>query len=303
MAAVAALSLPPPLPPPPTSTNLWWLGVIFCIISTFITTTGLVITKVSAGEDEGVPFYRKWKFWMGMGLSGAGEITLTPLAFMFAPLSIVAPMGGVCSIILTIAYARFGCFPGLQKEDLAPEEYAAIGVILIGVTMSTIFGAHNEPDLSFEGLNEVIVSAKYGGYVGIVGGASLLLLLLRLDWWESKEANTSPCGPCVQFVVRKIRPDPRSTFTCVAAASIASLSATACQIALKALSKAVRNLATGAHAVDLLRSGSVWLSLGVIAGPTGVGQVILINAMNEAGDASLGLSTYAARDAAPPLCS
>jgi len=55
------------------------LGVAFALSSLAMSTTALLIQKYAATREEDVAWYKRWRFFCGVGLNLLSEVTLSPM--------------------------------------------------------------------------------------------------------------------------------------------------------------------------------------------------------------------------------
>ena len=83
-----------------------------------VSTTALLIQKYSTKREAGLPIYKRWRFFAGVGLNIGSEVTLSPFAIYFAPLSLIAPLGGF-GMIFNAILTHFGCRGGSGTNCLS----------------------------------------------------------------------------------------------------------------------------------------------------------------------------------------
>lgn len=116
----------------------YYAGIAFAVSSTLATNLGILIQKASADIEKDKPLRKRWRFWAGFGLNLGSEALLTTFALALAPLSLVAPLGGL-AVVFNALLARSGCVCGI-KEDMGGLDWLCTGVVVAGVTMAAVFG-------------------------------------------------------------------------------------------------------------------------------------------------------------------
>lgn len=116
----------------------YYAGIGFAVASTLATNLGILIQKASADLESDKPLCRRWRFWAGFSLNLGSEALLTTFALALAPLSLVAPLGGL-AVVFNALIARSGLVCGI-KEPMALVDWLCTGLVVAGVTMAAIFG-------------------------------------------------------------------------------------------------------------------------------------------------------------------
>jgi len=143
--------LPPVSPPPgspPAQSSLWLFGLCIAICSNALSTIGLLVQKISTDLEKGKPLHKKWRYWIGLAINLGSEITLTPIAMSFTPISLLAPTSGV-GIVTGTLIAGTGCLPGL-KEHVSLGEAASTGLVVAGVVLASVCGPRGDGEPSLE---------------------------------------------------------------------------------------------------------------------------------------------------------
>lgn len=120
------------------------LGMGMGVVAVVVTNIALLIQKHSSNVERGKPLYKRWRFWIGFVVNAAAEIGLSGPASLFAPLVLLAPLGGV-GVVVNALLARFGCVCGI-KEALSFTEWFATFSIMCGVILVAVSGpgGHSE---------------------------------------------------------------------------------------------------------------------------------------------------------------
>ena len=264
----------PPTAPPPSSpearSQLWLLGLGLAVLSTILSTLGLLIQKTSADLEKEKPPWRRWRFWLGFAINLGSEVTITPAAMAFAPLALLAPMSGVGIASGTLMSAS-GCIPGL-KEPLSWTEASSTLFIIGGVVLTSVFGprGQDEPTL-------VSVELAFASPAFIATTCAIYLYVIGLILVRNVKALAA------------LRPADRTIRTCLMAAAASALLATYSSLCLKVLATAMRLLGEG--------HSDVWSSTAVYVGIVGLAtsaptQLYLLNMMMGNGSAVLVMPAY-----------
>lgn len=120
------------------------LGMSFSLVSILTTNVSILIQKHSAHVEAGRALCPRcsqpwrWRFWCGFFLNLSSEALLSTMALAFAPLSLIAPLGGV-GVVFNALLARFGLVCGIT-EKLALSEWSATLLVLAGVSLAAVSG-------------------------------------------------------------------------------------------------------------------------------------------------------------------
>ena len=134
--SMSVTDAPPSLPPPSEPAQGSFqashlLGLFFAVVSSLLTTIGLLIQKHSARVEAGKPVCRRWRFWVGFWLNTGSELSFSILALAYAPNALIAPVGGI-TVIFNALLTRFGLVCGI-RERMGVREWLYTTVILAGV--------------------------------------------------------------------------------------------------------------------------------------------------------------------------
>ena len=119
------------------------VGLLFSLGSTALSNIGILFQKLSADTEAHKPLCQRWKLWMGMFLILGSELGLTTVALALAPLSVIAPLGGL-AVVFNALLARFGIV--VHKEMMSVRDWLSTLCILVGVTLVAITGPGTAPD-------------------------------------------------------------------------------------------------------------------------------------------------------------
>lgn len=116
----------------------YYWGIVFAVLSTLLTNFGILIQKASADIEKDKPLRKRWRFWVGFSLNLGSEAGLTTLALALAPLSLVAPIGGL-AVVFNALIARSGLVCGI-KEAMTWVDWLCTATVVAGVTCAAVFG-------------------------------------------------------------------------------------------------------------------------------------------------------------------
>ena len=271
MQSSAPPSAPPLAPPLAAQSMLWLLGLGLAVVSTILSTIGLLIQKTSADLEKHKSPWRRWRFWLGFAINLGSELTLTPVAMSLTPLSLLAPMTGVGIATGTLISAS-GCIPGL-KEPLGCSEIMSTVLVIGGVVLTSIFGPHGEDEPSLENVEAAFASPAFIGITCTIYAYVVGLILVRN----------------VKALVR-LRPANRTIRTCLMAAAASSLLATYSALCMKVISTAARIAGEGRG--DFVRGSSSPYVATIGLATSAPTQLYLLNMMMGNGSAVLAMPVY-----------
>ena len=145
---------------------LYLVGVGFALGSLLVSTVALLVQKHAATREAGLPIWRRPRLLCGLLLNLLSEVTLTPFAILYAPLSLISPLGGF-GMIFNGLLAHFGCVCGV-RERMSLGAWCSTLTMVVGVGMVAV--ASNDPD----------ASARFDAatLVALVGRASSVVILV-----------------------------------------------------------------------------------------------------------------------------
>lgn len=91
------------------------VGIMFALSSLLLSTVALLIQKYAAEFEADRPFYKRPRLIAGLSLNLFSEVALSPFAIMYAPLSLISPLGGV-GMIFNGVLTHFGCICGIREQ-------------------------------------------------------------------------------------------------------------------------------------------------------------------------------------------
>lgn len=133
---------------------LWALGVICSLCACCCSSLGFVLQKMSHNLGEAklpCPQRTTWIAGLTMVILGAGFFDST--AYSFAPLSLLAPLAGV-TIMFNLLFSD-----RILHEHVTLWEIGAASLIIVGATLSTLFGDHQSIAYKEEDLQALLVAS------------------------------------------------------------------------------------------------------------------------------------------------
>jgi len=158
-------------------------GIILASVGSVSAATGLIIQKVTHNEDlekeeeEKTHMMCRWKWWVGLGLLTIIPAVLEGWSLMLAPLSIIAPLSGTTVVLNTIL--AIWCL----KEKTNWCETAALGLIVGGIALTSLFGSREQRDYTTDDLLELYQAwgmyVYYGCFVMWVLGSAYVAMNVK----------------------------------------------------------------------------------------------------------------------------
>lgn len=168
--------------------HLWYVGVILCVIASFINIFGINVQKFSYMQKEEHeaaatehPYYLDFVWWIGMVLIIFG-VVLDLAALAFAAQSMIAPLSGL-SLVFNLVTAT--CF---LKEQVRPLDLVGTALLILGCTFAVVFANHTAEDDSFgEILRKADCFMFWFFFVDLIAfGVCVYLLIQKLESERSR---------------------------------------------------------------------------------------------------------------------
>ena len=120
---------------------LYIIGVLFTLISIFLSTTAFLIQKYAAHREKGKPVWKRWRLVCAVSLNLFSEVTFSTLGVYFAPLVLVAPLSGL-GLIINAVLTHFGLICGIRERMSRWGWFATLSATF-GVALVAMSGAGN----------------------------------------------------------------------------------------------------------------------------------------------------------------
>ena len=237
----------------------------------FETLAAAVIVRLSTEKEGHLPFCQRRLFFVGAWSNLVCEVVLSSAALMFAPLSLISPIGGM-SVVFAMVYAWFGLF-GIQKEKASPRAIGALLVTLVGITVAAIQVPATESLEDLDDASRRLVSWAHVVYFFI--GWTLSFGWLALNTFDTQFARIRP-APSHWISA------PLSGFT---SGWVAAYSLTSFKLAMTALRRVLGGDMTVAS------NPFVWICA-LIAFPMGCLQMYTLNITLGAGGVNYAMPWY-----------
>lgn len=165
------------------SSGLVAMGLAFAVASTLLTNVGILFQKLSADTEADKPLCSRWRFWLGFTLNLGSEAGLTTAALALAPMSVIAPLGGL-SVVFNALLARFGVLPGI-REEMSRRDWASTACILVGVVAVAYCGPAGVDPATYNAtlvadLPAAFAQPVFVGYAAV----SVAIVLAWLALWK-----------------------------------------------------------------------------------------------------------------------
>lgn len=205
---------------------LYCIGMVLMSISSLVSAGGLVLIKHSAALEQAQPVLQRHRLMLGLLCLTVLPVPLNSVAFSFAPLSLLAPLGGL-TIVFALLLARAG--PTELQEPIGERSFAAVLVLLLGVCLVTIFGPQS-PEAGQKAVQVAVVTCTHNIPFVVLAGLCL-------------------SGPSVLLMSRLLpsqhRPKPENASYVVMQSFSAAVCGTFSTLILKILSESTRDLVEG----------------------------------------------------------
>ena len=123
---------------------LWLVGVVFMVLGSLSSATGMLYLKRASLGPNPPPWWRNVYFYAGLFMLIGNASLLDVVAFAITPLSLIAPFAGM-TIVFTLLLAACGCV-GVHERP-PRDAMTAIALVVTGVTAAAIFGPHSDESL------------------------------------------------------------------------------------------------------------------------------------------------------------
>ena len=169
----------------------WVIGMIFCVLSSFFSSLGLILQKIAHNQNDRRPPHKRYKKVRGMLCSPMWWISLVFVAFLpfpcdFLALSYLAQslIGLFAGLTLVLNQVMAPCM--LKDEKLGRLEWMATGVILLGITIATIFGPLSE---EARGLCDLLALLSRPTFVAAEIFLCISVVFILVMLWASDETR------------------------------------------------------------------------------------------------------------------
>ena len=210
--------------------ELVWLGVSLISIGCLSSAIGLLAMKWSATVEADRPLHRRVRWWFGFLFLVVNATAIDVVAFGITPLSLIAPFAGL-TIVFTALLASTGWLH--VREALSPADVACIAVVLLGVTLVSVYGPHPADELPLSQMMQNFLHPQFVAF----SASTLTTVVAWLVVWKAP-----PCARC--------RPAPDGPVTTLLSAFTAAVCGALSQLFLKIVSVAIK--------VQVEGSGAPW---------------------------------------------
>lgn len=137
-----------------TDKNLWVFAILASLVCSTGATFGTIMQKIAQRHQLSLPPSQRapvcfsliisWRWMLGLFLLVIMPVPFDLVSYSLAPQSLIAPLAGV-TLIFTVIVG-----PCMLGETISRRELLVCGVICIGVTLTTVFGPKDEPEIDME---------------------------------------------------------------------------------------------------------------------------------------------------------
>lgn len=129
--------------------GLVFVGIALASVGACVSGLGMNLIKASSRLEYGRPLWRQYRRLAGISLACWVNTALDTVAFALAPLSVIAPIGGL-TIVVSVVLAWYG-WAG-ERELVVPAQWVAIGAVVGGVAIVDVYGPHPDPQFNTSGV-------------------------------------------------------------------------------------------------------------------------------------------------------
>ena len=165
-----------------TSSAMYVLGICLMIVGNFASAFGMLCLK-RATTIPGMPFYRNGWWWGGIFLFAVTAAGLDVIVFAVTPLALIAPFAGL-TIVVAFLLAYYACCG--VKEVPTKTTLVAVCFIVLGVTLSSIWGPHDEGEMTPADLQEIYRDQPWLLWVSVLGGVCFGLFVWATGVWKEQ---------------------------------------------------------------------------------------------------------------------
>ena len=186
---------------------LWLLGVAMMSLGSLSSSCGMLLLKRASSGPDPPPWYRNGYFWGGALMLVANASLLDVIAFAITPLSLIAPFAGM-TIVFTVLLAGCGCVGVHEPPPRAA--LAAVGLVVVGVTLSAVFGPHSDKALRPPELEQLFDAHPWLPAFSLSGLPALALLKLAAHATRARAASelAARCSLLAAGLLRPLPPVP-----------------------------------------------------------------------------------------------
>ena len=118
-------------------------GVALAAVGSLICSLAMLIGKRSADVEADLPLCKRWRWWCFFVINTTAEVSISSVALMLAPLSLIAPCNGL-AVIFSALLARAGCIANI-KEKLSVLEWASLILTVVGIVCCSVSAPRPRP--------------------------------------------------------------------------------------------------------------------------------------------------------------
>jgi hypothetical protein len=154
----------------------WIIGIMCLLVGCFFAAIGMVLMKASAQIESRLPWHRRTRWFLGCTSLVVNASVMETCALALAPLSLLAPFGG-CTIVFSTLLARCGALS--DREAVHDSRWLAICVMLVGVTVVSIYGPHSGVEVTEENVYYLLGGR---GFLLFAGGSTVAIACVSVVW-------------------------------------------------------------------------------------------------------------------------
>ena len=121
------------------------VGIMLATLGAIISGVGMNLMKASKVLERDRPWWKRPRLLVGISLATFINSAMDTISFALAPLSIIAPLGGI-TIVASVLLAKMGCAG--KREEVTLQQWVCIWAVVAGVGVVDVYGPRPEPVLN-----------------------------------------------------------------------------------------------------------------------------------------------------------
>ena len=167
------------------------VGIGLAIVGAITSGLGMNLMRASSRHESEHPLYCRRRFLLGVAMACCINAVLDSVAFAVAPLSVIAPIGGLTIVSSTVA-AHLGCCD--EREFVTRHQALPILLIVIGVAVVSVYGPRPVPSFDVIELLRNLVRPEFLLYSAATAATLALTHIgLHMKWMRTDWIGTTIC--------------------------------------------------------------------------------------------------------------
>lgn len=184
---------------PSSPLSLVAVGLCLAIAGAITSGLGMNLMRASSRHEGEQPLYCRKRFLLGVAMACCINAVLDSVAFAVAPLSVIAPIGGLTIVSSTVA-AHLGCCD--EREFVTHRQVVPISIIVLGVAVVSVYGPRPVPSFDVVDLLHNLTRPEFLLYNAmaattlVLTHAGLHMKWMRTDWIGTTICTAVASGMC-----------------------------------------------------------------------------------------------------------